>query len=55
MGISVPPFEADPQSVVNPNAALTLAIPLEGFQPQTRQVEIAKRSRRIQQFQPDPG
>ena len=55
MGVSIPPVETDAELVVDPNAVLALAISFEGFQVETRQVQIAQRGCRVQESQPDAG
>jgi hypothetical protein len=49
MGVSVPPIKTDAELVVDPNTVLAPAISFEGFQAETRQIQIAKRGRRVQQ------
>jgi hypothetical protein len=48
-------METDAELVVDPNAVLPFAISFEGFQAETRQIQIAKRSCRVQKGQPDAG
>ncbi len=55
MGVSVPPFKADPELVIDPNTMLALSVAFQCFQPKTRQFEVPKRGRRVQQFQSDAG
>src|ERR1035437_9063492 len=43
----------DSALTVNPNAVLPLPVALEGFQPKTRQSEVAQRCRCVEYFQPD--
>jgi len=53
VSISVPPCKADAVLVVNANTVLAPAITLQGFQAQSWQLQIAKRSCGIQKGQAD--
>jgi hypothetical protein len=53
--VSVPPFKADPELVVDPDAVLAFPVTLECFQPEARQLEIPERRSRVQEFQSDPS
>jgi hypothetical protein len=55
MGVSVTPMETDAELFVDPDAVLPFAISFEGLQMKTRQIEIVKRSCRVQKGQPDAG
>lgn len=49
------PVEAGPELVVDPDAALAFAIAPKRLRMEARQLEIGKRTRRVQRGQPDPG
>lgn len=53
VGVSVPPFKADPELAVDTDTVLARSITLECFQPEAGQFEIPERRGRVQEFQSD--
>jgi len=55
VSVSVPPFKADPELVVDSDTVLVFPVTLECFQPEAGQLEIPERRSRVQEFQSDPS
>jgi hypothetical protein len=55
VGVSVPPFKADPELVVDSDTVLAFPVTFEGFEPEAGQFEIPERRGRVQEFQSDPS
>jgi hypothetical protein len=53
VGVPGQPPEADPVSIVDPNAVLSLPVALEGLKPKTRQIKVSQRYRCVEHFQSD--
>ena len=50
VSVSVPPFKADPELVVDSDTVLAFPVTFECFHPEARQLEIPERRSRIQEF-----
>ncbi len=55
VSVSVPPFKADPELIIDPDAVLAFPVTFECFEPEAGQFEIPERCGRVQEFQSDPS
>ena len=55
VSVSVQPFKADPELVVDSDTVLAFPVTLECFQPEAGQFEIPERRSRVQKLKADPG